>query len=195
MHTATPQLCNGRQTAIQSGIRKLSGLGRKLLLINGSKGMGQRPGEECCSNGQSRCCQRHCRNQAGPGPQVSRSRVAKSTAQEAGPHKQALRALAYSSAAGHLEDKWVDAACLPQDWMHVLILLVTDFGKPDPPAVVNWPNLSHFSRVPQNHSRGQLCLQLAPRQIFFFLKAHTKPKEEEQRAMKKPRYLPPSVSD
>lgn len=31
--------------------------------------------------------------------------------------------------------------------------------------------------------------------FFFFLKAHTKPKEEEQRAMKKPRYLPPSVSD
>lgn len=78
VHTATPQLRNGRQTAIQSGIRKLSGLGRKLLLINGSKGMGQRPGEECCSNGQSRCCQRHCRNQAGPGPWVSRSRVASS---------------------------------------------------------------------------------------------------------------------
>lgn len=112
--TATPQLRNGRQTAIQSGIRKLSGLGRKLLLINGSKGMGQRPGDECCSNGQSRCCQRHRRNPAGPGPGVSRSSVAWSPAQEAGPHKQALWALASSSAVGHLEDKWVEAAHLPQ---------------------------------------------------------------------------------
>lgn len=80
-----------------------SGLGRKLLLINGSKGSGQRPGEECYANGWSRCCWGHRRSQwacgqglvgaARPGLLLSR-------------HGDASRlrwALASSSAPGHLQ--------------------------------------------------------------------------------------------
>ena len=149
--------------------------------------------ERRVTNGQSRCCSSHCRRQAGPGPRVSRSDADPST--ESREAREVQRGFGGtrppSFALGRASRRnGPRLLVLPGDertlrscasltlQSQILPLLLIGLTSAEPHRFAASTDLPLTFRA-----------QPWP---DVFLKAHTKPKEEEQRVMKKPGYLPPS---